>query len=145
METSQLVQGSDGTEPHDGRDSGGSEQDGLYDSSRYTCEDYDKTTSETFQASEAKFYGAYAEFRKKLDYLKYHVHYRKERQWLHDSIIEDVRSRVSAAAPSEACAATRPLVVSNRASSRFSRGMPATMGPTKVWICHLPASARIPG
>jgi len=34
------------------------------------------------------FYGAYGNLRKKLDY-KYHVHYRKERQWLHDAIIED--------------------------------------------------------
>jgi len=34
------------------------------------------------------FYGAYGNVRKKLDY-KYHVHYRKERQWLHDAIIED--------------------------------------------------------
>jgi hypothetical protein len=48
-----------------------------------------KSTSETFRNHEAKFYGAYAEYRKKLDY-KYHVHYKKERQWLHDSIIEDV-------------------------------------------------------
>ena len=35
------------------------------------------------------FYGAYANLRKKLDY-SYHVHYRKERQWLHDAIIEDL-------------------------------------------------------
>lgn len=33
------------------------------------------------------FYGAYGHIRKKLDY-SYHQHYRKERQWLHDSIIE---------------------------------------------------------
>lgn len=34
------------------------------------------------------FFGAYGHLRKKLDY-SYHCHYRKERQWLHDSIIED--------------------------------------------------------
>ena len=34
------------------------------------------------------FYGAYGSLRKTLDYT-YHVHYRKERQWLHDAIIED--------------------------------------------------------
>ena len=36
----------------------------------------------------AGFYGSYANIRKKLDYT-YHVHYRKQRQWLHDCIIED--------------------------------------------------------
>lgn len=36
----------------------------------------------------AGFYGSYANIRKKLDYT-YHVYYRKERQWLHDCIIED--------------------------------------------------------
>jgi hypothetical protein len=34
------------------------------------------------------FFGAYGHLRKKLDY-SYHSYYRKERQWLHDSIIED--------------------------------------------------------
>lgn len=34
------------------------------------------------------FYGAHGHIRKQLDY-SYHQHYRKERQWLHDSIIED--------------------------------------------------------
>lgn len=34
------------------------------------------------------FYGAYGHIRKQLDY-DYHTYYRKERQWLHDSIIED--------------------------------------------------------
>ena len=58
----------------------------FYDSSRFTCE---KSTSETFKNPEAKFYGAFSSYRRKLDY-KYHVHYKKERQWLHDSIIEDV-------------------------------------------------------
>eukprot|EP00977_Amphora_coffeiformis_P006958 scaffold1513_cov100-Amphora_coffeaeformis.AAC.7 len=34
------------------------------------------------------FHGAYAKVRQQLDY-SYHTHYRKERQWLHDAIIED--------------------------------------------------------
>lgn len=37
---------------------------------------------------ETNFYGPYAHIRKTLDY-SYHTHYRKERQWLQDSIIED--------------------------------------------------------
>jgi hypothetical protein len=37
---------------------------------------------------EQLFFGAYGHLRKKLDY-SYHSYYRKERQWLHDSIIED--------------------------------------------------------
>mmetsp|Transcript_7349 Transcript_7349/g.16722 ORF Transcript_7349/g.16722 Transcript_7349/m.16722 type:complete len:650 (+) Transcript_7349:65-2014(+) len=35
------------------------------------------------------FYGPYAHIRKTLDY-SYHTHYRKERQWLQDSIVEDL-------------------------------------------------------
>ena len=35
-----------------------------------------------------KFYGSYGHVRKQLDYT-FHCCYRKERQWLHDSIIED--------------------------------------------------------
>ena len=35
------------------------------------------------------YYGPYAHLRKRLDY-NYHVHYKKERQWLQDSIIEDL-------------------------------------------------------
>lgn len=38
--------------------------------------------------SKQLFFGAYGHLRKKLDYT-YHCYYRKERQWLHDSIIED--------------------------------------------------------
>ncbi|GKY99368.1 hypothetical protein MPSEU_000891600 [Mayamaea pseudoterrestris] len=57
----------------------------FYDSSCFTCE----STSEMHKNIEAKFYGAFSSYRRKLDY-KYHVHYKKERQWLHDSIIEDI-------------------------------------------------------
>jgi len=47
------------------------------------------TTEEHFSTSDQiGFYGAYAKVRQTLDY-SYHVHYRKERQWLHDAIIED--------------------------------------------------------
>ena len=49
------------------------------------------TTTEEHHAvagAPAIFYGSYANIRKKLDYT-YHAHYRKERQWLHDCIIED--------------------------------------------------------
>jgi len=46
-------------------------------------------THETFKnLDDVGFYGAYAHIRQKLDYT-YHRHYKKERQWLHDSIIED--------------------------------------------------------
>jgi hypothetical protein len=47
-----------------------------------------------------KFYGAYADIRRtKIDY-SYHVCYRKERQWLHDSIIVDIlENAVTAATP----------------------------------------------
>ena len=48
-----------------------------------------KSTEEQHHSQEdVGFYGSYANIRKKLDY-SYHVHYRKERQWLHDCIIED--------------------------------------------------------
>jgi len=45
---------------------------------QHKCEEKDKIG----------FYGEFGNERKKLDY-DYHSHYRKERQWLHDSIIED--------------------------------------------------------
>jgi predicted kinase len=35
------------------------------------------------------FFGPYAHLRQRLDYA-YHTNYRKERQWLHDAIIEDM-------------------------------------------------------
>jgi Zeta toxin len=44
-----------------------------------------------------QFYGSYGHIRANeslIDYT-YHVHYRKERQWLHDSIIEDIFDRNS--------------------------------------------------
>jgi hypothetical protein len=47
------------------------------------------STEEQFKSSDDfGFYGAYGHIRKQLDY-SYHCHYRKERQWLHDSFIED--------------------------------------------------------
>jgi predicted kinase len=56
----------------------------------YANEPHKKSTEEHFSMAErdAGFYGSYANVRRKLDY-SYHVHYRKERQWLHDAIIED--------------------------------------------------------
>jgi hypothetical protein len=39
-------------------------------------------------ANDTQFYGAYGHLRKCLDY-NHHVHYKKQRQWLHDAIIED--------------------------------------------------------
>jgi len=48
-----------------------------------------KSTEEHHSTEEDHgFYGAYANVRQMLDY-SYHAHYRKERQWLHDAIIED--------------------------------------------------------
>lgn len=41
------------------------------------------------EAEKVEFRGPYAHLRKELDYT-YHVHYRKERQWLQDSIVEDI-------------------------------------------------------
>lgn len=47
------------------------------------------STEEQFKSlDDFKFYGAYGHIRKQLDY-SYHQYYRKERQWLHDSIIEE--------------------------------------------------------
>lgn len=40
-----------------------------------------------------EFHGPYAHLRKQLDY-DYHSHYRKERQWLQDSIIEEMLDNV---------------------------------------------------
>lgn len=48
-----------------------------------------RSTEEHFQCPlKGNFVGSYGHLRKKLDY-RYHSHYRKERQWLHDSIVED--------------------------------------------------------
>jgi hypothetical protein len=41
-----------------------------------------------------EFYGPYAHLRRELDYT-YHTNYRKERQWLQDSIIEDMLDNVT--------------------------------------------------
>lgn len=48
-----------------------------------STESYFKTSEDT------NCYGAYGHVREKLDY-DYHSHYRKDRQWFHDSIIEDL-------------------------------------------------------
>jgi predicted kinase len=49
----------------------------------------EKSTDDHFKSiGDDKFYGPYAHIRKMLDY-EYHTHYRKERQWLQDSIVED--------------------------------------------------------
>ena len=45
------------------------------------------STEAHFATDETRCYGNYAEIRKRLDY-DYHCRYRKERQWLHDGIIE---------------------------------------------------------
>jgi hypothetical protein len=51
-----------------------------------------KSTEEHFAATgeldENPFYGMHGHIRRLLDY-SYHRHYRKERQWLHDAIIEE--------------------------------------------------------
>ena len=53
----------------------------------------DVSTEELFRidsGESALFVGAYGHIRKKyIDHVHYHSHYQKERQWLHDSIIED--------------------------------------------------------
>lgn len=56
------------------------------------------STEEHFrsQKDEQKFYGAYGHIRKKLDY-SYHSHYQKQRQWLHDSIIDDILNNAAQA------------------------------------------------
>lgn len=54
--------------------------------------------------NDPKFYGPYAHIRKELDYT-YHSHYKKERQWLQDSIIEEFVDKIhnteSCTTPSE--------------------------------------------
>ena len=46
------------------------------------------TTEEFNKDTDLTFYGPYSHIRKQMDY-SHHVHYKKERQWLQDSIIED--------------------------------------------------------
>lgn len=46
------------------------------------------STEERNKTDEKVFYGPYQHLKKQMDY-EYHSYYRKERQWLHDSIIED--------------------------------------------------------
>lgn len=48
-----------------------------------STEEFNRESSE-----KPAFYGPYSHIRRKLDY-DYHVHYKKERQWLQDSIVED--------------------------------------------------------
>jgi len=61
-----------------------------------TCQ----TTEEQFRSETHEFYGAYGYIREQLDH-QYHVCYRKERQWLHDSIIEGYLQDGASANPSQ--------------------------------------------
>lgn len=58
--------------------------------SRFSC---CRSTEENFKCMEDEedchCFGAYGHLRARLDYT-YHCHYQKQRQWLHDSIIEDI-------------------------------------------------------
>jgi hypothetical protein len=56
------------------------------------------STEEHFRSrdDEKRFYGAYGHLREKMDY-SYHSHYQKQRQWLHDSIIDDILNSASQA------------------------------------------------
>jgi len=58
--------------------------------SRFSC---CRSTEENFKCTEDEedchCFGAYGHLRSTLDY-SYHCHYQKQRQWLHDSIIEDI-------------------------------------------------------
>ncbi|GAX21008.1 hypothetical protein FisN_1Lu324 [Fistulifera solaris] len=56
------------------------------------------STEEHFRSrdDEKRFYGAYGHIREKMDY-SYHSHYQKQRQWLHDSIIDDILNSASQA------------------------------------------------
>ena len=48
------------------------------------------STEQHHATTKREFFGPYAHLRKGLDYTTYHTNYRKERQWLQDSIIEDM-------------------------------------------------------
>lgn len=66
-------------------------QSGVHSNSKRhnRCFSVSNSTEELFKSlDDFGFYGAHGHIRKQLDY-SYHQHYRKERQWLHDSIIED--------------------------------------------------------
>ncbi len=56
------------------------------------------STEEHFRSrdDEKRFYGAYGHIREKMDY-SYHSHYQKQRQWLHDSIMDDILNSASPA------------------------------------------------
>jgi len=47
------------------------------------------STEENYKSSNMTFYGSFAHIRKTLDY-NYHSNYNKQRQWLQDSVIEDL-------------------------------------------------------
>jgi hypothetical protein len=68
-----------------------------------STEQYNNVTTPTFL-------GPYAHLRKELDYT-YHRHYRKERQWLQDSIIEDMLDNVPGDSADLCIAPTEPWVV----------------------------------
>ena len=51
------------------------------------------STEDQNAVAEAQFFGPYRHIRKELDY-GYHKYYRKERQWLQDSIVEDMLDNV---------------------------------------------------
>ena len=54
-----------------------------------------QSTADHFRSEDdLGFYGPYAHIRKNLDY-SYHSHYRKERQWLQDSIVDDLLGTVN--------------------------------------------------
>jgi predicted kinase len=54
---------------------------------RFSIEQSTDDINKAATPSDQQFYGPYAHIRKSLDYT-YHSHYRKQRQWLQDSIIE---------------------------------------------------------
>ena len=54
------------------------------------------STEDQNAVPEAQFFGPYRHIRKELDY-GYHKYYRKERQWLQDSIVEDMLDNVEGA------------------------------------------------
>lgn len=47
------------------------------------------STEDNYRSSDMKFFGSYTHIRKMLDY-NYHSNYCKKRQWLQDSVIEDI-------------------------------------------------------
>lgn len=74
-----------------------------------------KTNSELYT-------GSFGQIRKQLDY-QYHAHYRKERQWLHDAVIEDVSLEGEESSKKENMARQTPwliLLIGTRESSKHS-------------------------